>query len=250
MTINSNRGRDSIKERRRKKQRKQRLTVVVVATAVALLLMGLAFLPALWEALAPVGEIVIPNTEPRPLADFNTMGDPEAPVTIMAFSDFQCPYCKVFADETEPFIEANHVSTGEVYFIHRSMGNFISDNMRQGRTESIDAAAAAYCAGDQAKFWEYKDTLFANWEGEDVGSFTEKRLTAMAEELGLDVDQFSSCFNEGIYHGLARQDQLDGTNAGITGTPAFLINGKLVTGAQPYSEFVKEIEAAKLAAGN
>ena len=242
--------RQTIRERRQQKQRKQRLTAVLIISGVALLLIGLAFLPSLWDTLTPVGEIVVLEPKPRPMADFNAMGDPDAPVEIVEYSDFQCPYCVQFAAETEPQITENYVATGEVYYVHRSMGNFISDNLQRGRTESIDAAEAAYCAGDQGKFWEYKDILNANWQGEDVGAYTEKRLIAMAEMLGLDMDQFSPCLQENKYRELADQDRLDGTRDGVSGTPAFLINGKFISGAQPYSVFAQEIEAALIASGN
>jgi len=247
MTSENLRSRQSIKERREKKRRQQRLTVLLAISGVAFVLIGLAFVPSLWEMLQPVGKIVVPELRPRPMADFNAMGDPDAPVVIVGFSDFQCPYCRVFADETEPLIVQGHVETGEVYFEYRSLGNFISDNIGRGRTESRDSAEAAYCAGDQNKFWEYKDIVYANWLGEDVGSFTPKRLVAFAETLDLDMEQFRECFEGGKYRDLVMQDQRDGASEGINSTPSFLINGKLVVGAQPYSVFLQEIEAAKVA---
>ena len=247
--MTSGRGRQSIKERREEKRRRQRLSVLLAVSGIALLLIGLAFVPTLWEQLQPVGEIVIPESQPRPMTDFNTVGDPDAPVVIVEFSDFQCPYCKLFADETEPLIIQNHVENGEVYFVYRSLGNFISDNVRRSQTESRDSAEAAYCAGDQGKFWEYKDIVYANWQGEDVGSFTPKRLVAFAEALNLDIDQFQDCFDGAKYRDQVMQDQIDGANAGINSTPSFLINGKLVVGAQPYSVFQQEIQDALAASG-
>jgi len=242
--------RQSIRERRRKKQRQQRLTVILVITAVALVLVGLAFLPKVIEALTPVGDIVVPEPILRSVVDFNTMGNPNAPVVMVEYSDFQCPFCKRYADETESLIIENHVETGEVYYIRRSFGNYISDNLKLGRTESIDSAEAAYCAGDQEKYWEYKDILFANWLGEDAGSYTEKRLMAMAEAINLDMDPFRSCFTDHKYRELAQQDRIDGTKEGITSTPGFLINGKYIAGAQPYPVFAQEIQAALAASGN
>lgn len=241
--------RQELREERMKKerQRRTRMILLIVGSAIAVLVIvwGVRYFTK-----PSIGNIVTVESNPRPQADANNMGDPNAPVRITNFSDFQCPYCKQFADETENQIVENFVKTGKVYFTFRSMGNFISDNIRQGKTESIDAAMAAYCAGDQGKFWEYKDALFANLQGEDAGSFTEARLIAIAESLGLDSDQFSSCLKDDTHRARALKDAQDGLAAGVTGTPAFLINGKLVTGALPYSEFVKEIEAALLAAGN
>ena len=132
----------------------------------------------------------------------------------------------------------------------RSMGNFISDNIHGGKTESRDAIEAAYCAGDQGMFWEFKDILYANWLGEDAGSFTPERINAMAKALGLDMDAFESCLKDEKYRDLAQQDEIDGVQAGVTGTPTFFINGKMVVGAQPYEVFRDEIQQAKEAAGN
>lgn len=248
--MTSDNKRQSIRERRLKKQRQRRFSVILVITAVALVLVGLAFLPKAIDALTPVGEIVVPEPTQRSMVDFNTMGNPDAPVVIVEYSDFQCSFCRRHADETEPLITENHVETGEVYYIRRSFGNYISDNLQRGRTESIDSAEAAYCAGDQEKFWEYKDILYANWLGEDAGSYTEERLMAMAEALNLDMDQFRSCFTDHKYRELAQQDRFDGTKEGINSTPGFLINGKYIVGAQPYTVFAQEIQAALAASGN
>lgn len=242
--------RKAIHERRKQKQRQKRLSIVLIISTVAILIVGLAFLPTLLETLQPVGEIIIPEEHPRELADFNAQGDPNAPVVIIEYSDYQCPYCKRHSDETEPLIEQNHVATGEVYLIHRSMGNYISDNIRRGKTESIDSAEAAYCAGDQGKFWEYKDILFANWLGEDVGSYSEKRLMAMAEAINLNIEEFRSCFQDHKYRERALQDRQDASLDGINVSPAFLINGEIVTGAESYSVFAQKIQEALIAAGN
>jgi protein-disulfide isomerase len=241
--------RQAMREERMKKerQRRTRLILLIAGSAVAVLVLVLA---VRYFTQPSVGNIVTVESNSRPQVDGNNMGDPNAPVKIVNFSDFQCPYCKQFADETEDQIVENYVKTGKVYFTFRSMGNFISDNIRQGKTESIDAAMGAYCAGDQGKFWEYKDALFANWQGEDAGSFTRARLDAIAESLGLDVDQFGTCMDDDTHRDRALKDAQDGFAAGVTGTPAFLINGKLLTGALPFTEFAKEIEIALQAAGN
>jgi protein-disulfide isomerase len=133
------------------------------------------------------------------------------------------------------------------------MGNWVSQNIGGVSTESQDAALAAYCAGEQNKFWDMHAMLFANVIGEDAGSFTDKRIKAIAENVdGLDTAQFNSCYDSGKYDDRVEQDFDDGTKAGINGTPAFLIiytvNGetrtRLIEGAQPFSTFQQEIEAA------
>jgi len=246
----SKKGRQSIRDRRAQKQRKQRLNIIIGASVVALLIIGLVLIANFWDDFAPMAEFTIPETKARPMAEFNAMGDPDAPVEIVVFSDYQCPVCQRFANETEPLIEENHVASGEVYLVVRSMGNFMSDNARSGKNESIDATAAAYCAGDQGMFWQYKDTLFANWLGLDRNSFTKKRLLAMGEELGLNMDEFKSCVNEDKYRQLAEQDKVDGLNSGVTGTPAFLVNGELISGFKTYTEFAEIIRNVQSTARN
>lgn len=236
--------RQVLREQRQKKQRQQRIFLVAGLILVTLVVLGVIIVPSIQQANSPAGEIVTVTSNPRPQTEANHMGDPNAPVKMDEYSDFQCPYCKKFADETENQIVETYVKTGKVYFTFHSMGNWVSNNMGQGKFESRDAAEAAYCAGDQNKFWEYKDMLFANWQGEDVGSFTDKRLMAFAETLKLDMNQFRSCYEGKKYRSAVENDLLEGRRAGVDGTPSFVINGKLVKGAVPFADFQKEIEAA------
>jgi protein-disulfide isomerase len=187
------------------------------------------------------------------------MGDPDAPVTIIEYSDYQCPFCANFWKNTETQLVEEYVKTGKVYFVFRSMGNFVSTNITRqtGGTnnESELAAQAAYCAGDQGKFWEYHDTLFTNQLGENEGYFVRARLDAYAEATGLDMNTFKDCMDSKKYQDMVNKDGLDGTNAGVNGTPSFVINGKLIEGALPFenpdaeTDFKREIEAALSAAG-
>jgi protein-disulfide isomerase len=197
--------------------------------------------------LKPVGEIVTPaaSATEHPMAKDNAMGDPNAPIKIEEFSDFQCPFCARFHTETESQLVNTYVTNGTVYFVYRSFGNFIGP-------ESQAAAEAAYCAGDQNKYWEYHDILFANQTGENVGAFSTRRLQAFAEALSLDMNAFNSCLNSGKYADRVAQDKADGTAAGVTATPTFVlsytVNGeqktRIISGAQPISEFQNQIEGA------
>jgi protein-disulfide isomerase len=214
----------------------------LIVAAAALVIAALLIYPN----LKPAGEIAQPTTEARPQADFNAMGDPNAPVKIVEYSDFQCPFCKQFADETEQQIVDTYVSTGKVHFVYVPYG----PNGQWIGPESEAAARAAFCAGDQGKFWEYKDYLFANHTGENVGDFTDKRLQAFAEALGLNMSDFNSCFNSSKYDQKLQEGLTQGVQAGAGGTPSFVINGKSVVGAQPFSVFQQEIEAALAAAGS
>lgn len=238
--------RQMMRAKRERQARMQRLGVIGIIVVGALLVA----VALIYPNLKPIGEIVTPDPGEHPMANDNTMGDPNAPIKIEEFSDFQCPYCARFHEETEGQLENSYVADGTVYLVYRSFGNFIGP-------ESKAAAEAAYCAGDQDKFWEYHNILFANQTGENVGAFTDRRLQAFAEAVSLDMDAFNSCFNSGKYSDRVNQDGLDGKAAGVTGTPAFVItytaNGeekqRFIAGAYPFSEFQTQIEEALVEMG-
>ena len=155
-----------------------------------------------------------------------------------------------------------YIDTGKVQYTFRSMGNFVSDNIARAKgtpatTESQDSAAAAYCAGDKNKFWDMHAYLFANALGEDAGSFTDKRLAAIAEKAGLNMDQFNSCYSTGKFKDRVQKDAQDGQAAKVTGTPSFIItytvNGETKTdridGAEQFSTFQQKLETALNAIG-
>lgn len=236
------------RERMRQQEIRRRLLTIGLITVGAVLLV----FAVVWPQIRPVAAVVAVDSGTYPNANDNSMGDPNVPIKIEEFSDFQCPFCERFHKETEPLLKQYYIDTGKVQFVYRSFGNFVSQNVGGGRTESQDAAAAAYCAGEQNKFWEIHALLFANVLGENVGSFSDRRLEAIAEKVdGLDMDQFRGCYSSGKYEDRVQQDLQDGQAAGITGTPGFLItytvNGetktKLIEGAQPFSTFQVELEA-------
>jgi protein-disulfide isomerase len=193
----------------------------------------------------PIGTILTPEAFARPNAEANAAGDPNAPIKIEEYADFQCPYCKRFYDNTERELMETYVADGTVYFVYRSFGSFIGE-------ESAAAAESAYCAGDQGKFWEMHDIIYTNQTGENVGAYTDKRLVAFAETLGLDMDAFSSCFDDGMYEDKVNEDASNARTAQISATPSFvltyMVNGEIKTrqlqGAQPIEVFQQEIEAA------
>ena len=167
----------------------------------------------------------------------NSLGDPNAPVRIIEYADFQCPYCREFWQETEPQIIATYVKTGKVLYEYRSVGAFLGP-------ESAAAAQAAYCAGDQARFWQYHDTLFTNWTGENVGDFSNDKLDGYARSVGLDMAAFDACLSAGKYTDRIDLDVARAKADGIHATPSFLINGTLLEGAQPFEAFRHAIDAA------
>lgn len=225
--------------------------------AAGVLALGIFFIaPKFSDQLIPVPEVVSVVPGPHSNASGNSMGDPDAPIQMEEFSDFQCIYCRHFHDATETLLMEQYISTGKVYFTYRSMGNFVSDNITRSmsmpaNTESQDAALAAYCAGDQNKFWEMQSYLFANVLGENVGSFTDRRIKVIAEKAGMDMDQFGDCYGSEKYVKDVQQDFEDGQAAGIAGVPSFLLTytvegvtkTRLIEGAQPFSSFQQELES-------
>ncbi|MBI5963390.1 MAG: DsbA family protein [Chloroflexi bacterium] len=157
----------------------------------------------------------------------NTMGSPDAPVRIIEYGDYQCPYCLKFWSETEPLLIEEYVNTSKVYFEYRSVGEFLG-------AESGWAAQGAYCAGDQGKFWEYHNTLFSNWSGENVGDFTQDKLIKYAQALDLNMAEFESCISEEKHKGTVEQDAAQAEADGVHATPTLFINGVKYEGAQPY----------------
>jgi protein-disulfide isomerase len=164
----------------------------------------------------------------------NTMGDEKAPIHIIEYGDFQCPFCLRFWRETEPQLIEEYVNTGQVYFEFRAFPVV--------GPESYLAAEGAYCAGDQGNFWEFHDTLFTNWTGENVGDYTRENLLRYAESLSLDMDEFEECLDSGKYTEAVEQDKEAGEADGVSATPTFIINGVKVEGAQPFEVFQHIIE--------
>jgi protein-disulfide isomerase len=171
----------------------------------------------------------------RPNVNRNATGDPNAPVKMVEFSDFQCPYCKDWWQKSEPQLIDTYVKSGKVFFTDRSAGNWVSANMGTGGVESQDAAIAAYCAADQNKFWDMHDALYFNVLGEEAGSFTPPHLQAIAQSVGLDMNAFSSCYSSNKYLDQVNQDLQDATTGGIQGTPFFIITYIPKGQAQPVS---------------
>lgn len=222
-------------ELRAKRAQQERTKNILIVAGVAIIAIAIVLVVALPQ-LTPAGTIAEHPLMNRPQVKLNGMGDPNAPVKIIEYSDFQCPYCGKFTLDTEQQLIDAYIATGKVYFEYHSFGVFIG-------AESGRAAEAAYCAGDQNKFWEMHDIIFANQNGENQGAFTDKRLTAFANKLGLDMGKFNDCFTSGKYANQVQQDGAAGQQAGVKATPSFTINGTLFEGAQPFSAFQTAIDA-------
>jgi len=177
------------------------------------------------------------------LDDDPFMGDPDAPVTIVEFSDFQCPFCSRFAEQTLPEIEENYIKTGKVKLVYK---DFPLDNLH---TNARPAHIASECADEQGKFWEYHDILFENQAQWSRLSSTDlsSQLNEYATTLELNSASFDSCLSSQDIADEVNADFLQASSYGATGTPTFFIGTekdgfiKLV-GAQPYAAFQNAID--------
>jgi len=158
--------------------------------------------------------------------DDPSIGPEDAPITIVEFSDFQCPFCARAKPTIKQILENYGEQVRLVYRDFPILG-----------PQAQKAAEAAECADEQGKFWQYHDLLFANQQALD-----DSNLKQYAKDLGLDTAQFNDCLDSGKMAQEVEKDFRDGQNYGVRGTPAFFINGILVSGAQPYSVFEQIIE--------
>lgn len=175
--------------------------------------------------------ITLPEPEPPILSvsadDDPSVGPANAPVTIVEFSDFQCPYCKL----SVPMIKAILAKyPDKVKVVYR-------DYPGPNHPHAQQAAEAAQCAGEQGKFWEYHDSLFDRQTPGTGWNFTE-----LAREIGLNEEAFATCLNTGRYREEVAKDLQDGFKLGVTSTPTFFINGRPLVGAKPFAEFQAVID--------
>ncbi|MBW6451910.1 MAG: DsbA family protein [DPANN group archaeon] len=169
------------------------------------------------------------------LADDDAVkGNLDAKVTIVEWSDFECSFCARFYRDTLPSIQKDYIDTGKVKFIFR-------DFPLEFHTSAQKASEAAECAGEQDSYYLMHDMLFENGVFGGVDSY--KRF---ASDLGLDRGAFDECLDSGIMANEIAKDLNDGKDVGVKGTPAFIINGQFISGAQPYSVF-KDIIDKELA---
>lgn len=157
-------------------------------------------------------------------------GNPNAPITIVEFGDFNCGYCGRWATETLPQIDKEYIQTGKarIAYVHFPILG----------ADSMTAAEATECAAQQDRFWDYHNTLYAN---QGIG-FTPANLTKLAQEIGLDKAEFELCLADFSDRPSLEGDIRLAQVMGVRGTPAFLVNGIPLAGAYPYEDFVRVIE--------
>jgi len=187
----------------------------------------LAFVASLRERSAVKVEFEPPRVEVAAIGP--ALGPEVAPVTVVEFSDFQCPFCSRAAPVLKQLRERYPEKVRVVY------RHFPLDSIHP---HARPAAEASMCAGEQDRFWEFHDLLFANSK-----ALSDDDLAGYAEQLSLDAEVFQACIAEGRFRDAVQQDLDDGRRAGVSGTPSFFVNGRMLGGAVPLEEFVKVIES-------
>ncbi len=161
------------------------------------------------------------------------LGNPNSPIILVEFGDYQCHFCNVYFQNTQHKIIENFVDTGKVRILFKDFTIIGPD--------SVSAAHTTHCANEQKKFWEYHDALYNNWNGENNGWASNDNLLIFANEIGLDINKLKECNADGRYKSLIENSNDDARLLGLTGTPAFFIisnnDVQKIIGAQPYEVF-------------
>ena len=166
------------------------------------------------------------------------MGDPDAPITILEWGDYQCTFCYKFHQDTLDIINEEFIKTGKVKVIFK-------DFPLNGPDSKL-AAESSYCAHDQGKYWEYHDQLYENWAGERTGWITREALSGFAKSINLDTAEFNKCLNESKHENKINSIYEFGKQIGIDATPSFLVfnDEKIIKirGNQPLEVFLKTFD--------
>lgn len=173
-----------------------------------------------------------------PIRDGHGLGSSTAPLVMIEFTDYQCPYCRSFAINTFPALKAKYIDTGKLQFVSR-------DFPLDFHPQAMSAAHAARCAADQGKYWQIRPVLLAN-----SSALQRDKLLTYARDLGLDTTDFERCVDNEVHAASIKTDLADALAAGIEGTPSFIIGRRLpsgivdgtrIVGAQPISAFDAKI---------
>lgn len=217
----------------------------IVAVAAFLLVLTL-FVAACSAPIGPVGGDPMGTAIAAPAAgsvsnegdfaeDPRSKGQADAPLTIIEYSDFQCPYCSRWVEQTYPTILKEYIETGKARLQFRDFPLDFHQNAHA-------AAVASRCAAEQGAYWEMHDKLFGNQSQWSELADASETFAGYAAELGLDREQFTQCLSSGRFDDAIQRDMQAGQAAGVSGTPSFVINGQLLVGAQPTDNFRAALE--------
>lgn len=232
---------DSLEEKRKESSSANPFLIPGAIVLAGILIAGAVFYTnsksasrQLGTVSAPAGGVTTPSV-PKAIGnladDDPFLGDPKAPVTLVEFGDFQCPFCARFFQTTEQEIMEKYVKIGKVRFVYRDFP------IAAIHSEAQKSAEAAECANEQGKFWPYHNMLYQRQS--ELGLQNYKKW---AKELGLNPKQFNDCLDSGKYAKEVEKDLQDGQAAGVNGTPTTFVNGRIVQGAVPFAQFATIIE--------
>ena len=220
---------------RKKKDVKKASPKYAIAVIVAVVVVGIIVLSFSSEST---------ESEPKTHNLDTTKGSPvlgseDAPVTIIEFGDYQCPFCKRWNENTKPLIELNYINTGKAKLVFVDLAIIGPD--------SKDVHSGSYCAEEQGLYWEYHDYIYANQGHENDGwAKTENIKKLMLGLDGMDVELFNECIDSKKYESRINDNYREASRTGASSTPSFLIMGpndiNAIRGAQPYDVFAKAIE--------
>lgn len=168
--------------------------------------------------------------------DANRKGEANAPVSIVEFADFQCPFCGRHHQAVEPSILQEFVDTGKASYSYKHLA-FLGP-------ESVYSAVAAECAADQGKFWQFHDYLFEHQQGENEGAFEKPKLLEFGKALNLDMTRFEKCVNDDETIARVQADSAEAARLGVSSTPTFYVNGVPLIGLKSPAEFRAAVQQA------
>ena len=184
------------------------------------------------DSIAEEGPRSIGGTYEVNFTGWPSMGDVYAPIVMVEYSDFTCPFCISFWENTFPEIKEKYIDTGKVRFVHK---NFIIGM-------GVEAAEAAYCAAEQGAFWEYHNLLMER-SSLDIEIWPETSVhRRYANGLGINADKLIDCLEKRRYRDMVAVSNMEALTAGMEGTPTFVINGIFIPGAEPFSVFEEIFE--------
>lgn len=242
MSASKNKPRSSTSRRRQRqeKQKKanQRRNAIYILIGAVAISAGL-----IYSSNRPIPDLVAPQERNHPLAEFNSMGKENAPVVIEEISDFQCTACLSFFNTVQPaLINTGLIDAGLIRYVYRSAGNLLGP-------ESGNAAEAAYCAGDQGKFWEMHDAIFANFSDQNTKGYFNSRLITIGDMIGLNGEALEECLDNHTYKAQLDQDNAYAKQVQIEDLPSLVINGVLYKGEMSFQAINFEIQRAMGAPG-
>ena len=215
--------------------------LIPVSIIIAGIIIAGAIVYALGSKSVPSPTALVPTVPPGlELREQDiVLGDANAPVTIVEYADFQCPFCARFFHGAMSEIRRNYVENGKVKMVFRNF-QFLGP-------ESSAAGEAAQCAADQGRFWEYHDEIFVAESIDGVehnGNLNRALFVKIASDLGLDAGAFTTCIDSGTHTPFIQAERTAAASLGVNSTPTVFVNGKMILGAQPFATFQAAIEEA------